>query len=245
MTAARHGDRPDRSDKVMKGLVTMLAIGLAAAGTSLAATAAARETEVEPTNFVRTIDNPWYPLRPGTTFVFTGVSDGKPTRDVVTVTRQTKTILGVHCVVVRDNVYESGRLSEATNDWYAQDKHGTVWYFGEATSTVNPAGKVTSTRGSWEAGADGAQAGIVMPARPKVGESFRQEYYKGKAEDHFAIESMSTSVSTPYVTSRHAMRTREWSPLEPGTVEKKIYVRGIGLVADPGDHLLLASVTKR
>jgi hypothetical protein len=146
---------------------------------------------------------------------------------------------------VRDNVYEDGKLSEATDDWFAQDKKGTVWYFGEATSTVNSAGKITSTKGSWESGVDGAAAGIVMPAHPKVGQSFRQEYYKGKAEDHFAIESMSERVSTPYVSSRHAMRTREWSPLEPGTVERKVYVRGVGLVADRSDNLVLVSVTRR
>jgi hypothetical protein len=159
--------------------------------------------------------------------------------------RRAKTILGVHCVVVKDNVYQEGKLSEATDDWFAQDKNGTVWYFGEATSTVNEAGKITSTEGSWEAGVDGAEAGIIMPAHPKVGQSFRQEYLKGKAEDHFAIESMSVRVSTPYVNSQHAMRTREWSPLEPGTVERKLYVRGVGVVADLGDNLVLVSVTRR
>jgi hypothetical protein len=230
---------------VIRRVVTVLVLGVIAAATFVMNASTARDNDVDPANFVRTIDKPWYPLHPGTTYVFTGVSDGKRTRDVVTVTRQTKTIQGVHCVVVKDNVYEDGKLSEATDDWFAQDKQGTVWYFGEATSTVNNAGKITSTKGSWESGVDGAAAGIVMPAHPKVGQSFRQEYYKGKAEDHFAIESMSTRVNTPYVSSRRAMRTREWSPLEPGTIEKKIYVRGVGLVADLSDNLLLASVTRR
>jgi hypothetical protein len=234
-----------RSEPAMRRLVTTIALALVGLSAVVAPASTARSTDVDPANFVRRIDNPWYPLRPGTTYVFTGVLDGKPTRDVVTVTGQSKTILGVHCVVVRDNVYEAGKLSEATHDWYAQDKHGTVWYFGEATSTASPAGKITSTKGSWEAGVEGAEPGIVMPARPKIGESFRQEYYKGRAEDHFAIESMAQRVSTPYVSSRHAMRTREWSPLEPGTIEKKVYVRGVGLVADPGDHLVLVSVTMR
>jgi hypothetical protein len=229
---------------MMKRLASVIALGLAGASVIVAPASTARGADVDPANFVRTIDNPWYPLRPGTTYVFTGVADGKATRDVVTVTRQTKTILGVSCVVVKDNVYEAGKLSEATHDWYAQDKQGKVWYFGEATATVDAKGKVKSTSGSWEAGVDGAQAGIVMPARPKVGQAFRQEYYKGKAEDHFAIESLSAHVSTPYASSRHAMRTREWSPLEPGVVERKLYVRGIGLVADPGDNLVLVSVTK-
>lgn len=230
---------------MVKRLVSVLALAVVGATVIADPASTARGAGVDPANFVRTIDNPWFPWPRGTTYVFTGVSDGKPTRDVVTVTRQTKTILGVPCVVVIDNVYEAGRLSEATHDWYAQDKHGAVWYFGEATATLTAAGKVKSRAGSWEAGVDGAQPGIVMPARPKVGQSFRQEYYKGKAEDHFAIESMSAQVTTPYVSSRHAMRTREWSPLEPGVVEKKLYVRGIGLVSDPADHLVLVSVTKR
>ena len=229
---------------MMRRLAGVLAVGLVGASSIVAPASTAHDADVDPANFARTIDNPWYPLPPGTTYVFTGVSDGKPTRDVVTVLSRTKTILGVRCTVVRDYLYEGGKLSEATHDWYAQDKRGTVWYFGEATSTVSPAGKIASTKGSWEAGVDGAEQGIVMPARPKVGQSFRQEYYKGKAEDHFAIESTAARVSTPYVSSQHAMRTREWSPLEPGTIEKKLYVRGVGLVADPGDNLVLVSVKR-
>jgi hypothetical protein len=229
---------------VLKRLASVVAFALLVVAAILAPASSTRGNDVDPANFVRTIDNPWYPLRPGTTYVFTGVSDGKRTRDVVAVTRRVKKVEGVDCVVVKDNVYEDGKLSEATDDWFAQDKQGTVWYFGEATSTVNEAGKITSTKGSWESGVDGAQAGIVMPAHPKVGQSFRQEYYKGKAEDHFAIESLSARAGTPYVSSRHAMRTREWSPLEPGTVERKLYVRGVGLVADLADNLLLVSVRR-
>src|SRR5690242_621374 len=126
----------------------MLTFGLVVVAALAAGPSTARETDVDPANFVRTIDNPWYPLHLGTTYVFTGVSGGKKTRDVLTVGRQAKTIQGVHCVVLRDNVYEDGKLSEATDDWFAQDKQGTVWYFGEATSTVNKAGKITSTKGS-------------------------------------------------------------------------------------------------
>src|SRR4029077_6307702 len=115
--------------RMMKRLASVIALGLAGASVIVAPASTAHGADVDPANFVRTIDNPWYPLRPGTIFVFTGVADGKATRDVVTVTRQTKTILGVPCVVVKDNVYEAGKLSEATHDWYAQDKQGKVWYF--------------------------------------------------------------------------------------------------------------------
>jgi hypothetical protein len=199
---------------------------------------------IDPGNFGRRIDNPWYPLRPGTTYVYRGVQDGKPSRDVVSVTRKTKKILGVPCVVVQDNLYVDGRLVERTSDWFTQDRRGAVWYFGEATAELDGRGHVTSTEGSWEAGVDGARPGIVMPARPRVGQSFRQEYYKGHAEDHFAIVSLSARVATPYVSSRRAMLTKEWSPLEPGVTERKYYVRGVGMVADPGDRSVLVSVER-
>lgn len=209
---------------------------------TLASTTGARDAfrhaTVEPANFVKTVDNPWFPLRPRTTFVYRGYENGGPSRDVMTVTAQTKTILGVRCVVVRDNVYVSGRLAERTLDWFAQDKKGNVWYFGEATAELDSSGRVTTTEGSWEAGVDGAQPGIVMPARPKVGQVFRQEYYKGHAEDHFGIEGLSSVVRVPYMSSTHAMLTREWTPLQPGHVEHKYYVRGVGLVKDGSAELV-------
>jgi hypothetical protein len=204
-----------------------------------------RGADIDPARFGRPIDNPWYPLRPGTRFVFRGVSGGRQTRDVVTVTRRTKMILGVRTVVVTDDVYAAGRLAERTSDWFTQDARGAVWYFGEASVELDSSGHVKTTEGSWEAGVNGAQPGIVMPAHPRVGQSFRQEYYAGHAEDHFAIESLSASVTTPYLSSRRAMRTREWSPLDPGVSERKYYVRSVGLVADVADGSVLVSVEKR
>jgi hypothetical protein len=219
-------------------LIVVLAAGVAATAV-FAATPAA---DVDPSDFVREIDNPWYPLRPGTTYVFRGVESGKPMRDVVAVTTRRKTILGVSCVVVRDTVYVDGRPTEATSDWFAQDRKGNVWYFGEATAELDHSGKVKSREGSWQAGVDGAKPGIVMPGRPKVGQSFRQEYLKGHAEDHMAIQSLSATVRVPYVSTSRAMRTREWTPLEPGVVEHKYYVRGLGMVKD--DEVSLVSVTR-
>jgi hypothetical protein len=204
-----------------------------------------RRADIDPARFGRPIDNAWYPLEKGTRFVFRGLSGGRPMRDVVTVTRRTRTILGVRTVVVTDNVYVAGRLSERTSDWFTEDAQGNVWYFGEASAELDSSGRVKTTEGSWEAGVDGARPGIVMPAHPRVGESFRQEYYAGHAEDHFAIESLSASVTTPYVSSRRAMRTREWSPLDPGVNERKFYVRGVGLVEDVADASVLVSVETR
>ena len=194
--------------------------------------ASAPESGPDPGNFVGRIDNPWFPLVPGTTFVYRGVKDGKSARDVFTVSHTTKTIQGVRCTAVRDRLYLAGRLEERTTDWYAQDRRGNVWYFGESTAELDRAGHVTSTEGSWQAGRDGAQAGIYMTARPMVGESRRQEYYKGHAEDHFAVVSERARVSVPYLTSNRALLTKEWTPLEPGTLDHKYYVRGIGNVKE-------------
>ena len=184
------------------------------------------------TGFGARVDNPWFPLRPGARYLYRGVKDGQPSRDVLTVTAATKVIQGVGCTVVRDRLYLRGRLEERTEDWYAQDKAGNVWYFGEATAELSPNGRVKSIEGSWQAGVDGARAGVFMPAHPHRGQTGRQEYYKGHAEDHFRVLSLSASVVTPAVSSSHALLTREWTPLEPGVVDHKLYVKGIGTVLE-------------
>src|SRR5207244_360683 len=120
-------------------------------------------------------------------------------------------------------------LEERTSDWYAQDEQGNVWYFGEDTAELTPSGKVKNTEGSWEAGKDGAVAGIFMPASPAVGQSGLQEYYKGQAEDHFQVLSLTAPVHTPGA-SGNALLTKEWTPLEPNVLDHKYYVRGIGNV---------------
>ena len=219
-------------------VIAAAAVVVATLASASGAGNAFRHASVDPANFVKTVDNRWLQLLPRTTFVYRGYENGGPSRDVMTVTSLTKTILGVRCVVVRDNVYISGRLRERTLDWFAQDKRGRVWYFGEATAELDVNGRVTTTEGSWEAGVDGAQPGIVMPASPKIGQVFRQEYYKGHAEDHFEIEGLSSVVRVPYVSSTHAMVTREWTPLQPGHVEHKYYVRGVGLVKDGSAELV-------
>jgi hypothetical protein len=195
------------------------------------------------------VDNPWFPLIPGTTWVYRGVKDGKAARDVVTVSHTTRTIQGVRCTSVSDRLYLAGRLKERTTDWYAQDRRGNVWYFGEATAELDRSGHVTSTEGSWLAGRHGAHAGIYMPARPRVGQIGRQEYYKGHAEDHFAVVSVRARVSVPYLSSTRAVLTKEWTPLEPGTLDHKYYVRGVGQVKEvtvkgPTERNVLLSVRR-
>src|SRR5919108_4495390 len=144
-----------------------------------------------PSRFAGGVTNPWFPLRPGTTLVYRGVKDGKPSRDVVHVTGKTRKIAGVVCTAVSDRLYVRGRLAERTTDWYAQDKAGNVWYFGEATAELDVRGKVTSREGSWLAGVDGAQAGLFMPAPPRVGLTARQEFYKGHPEEQLRVLSLS------------------------------------------------------
>jgi len=171
-----------------------------------------------PAHFSAHVTNQWFPLAPGTRFVYVGVKDGKPSRDVVTVTRRVVTIDGAPCVAVQDRLYLSGRLEERTTDWYSQDARGNVWYFGERTAELDRRGNVASTEGTWRAGVDGAVAGIYMPARPHVGQTGRQEYYKGHAEDHFKVIGV----------FKNAVLTQETTPLEPGVVDHKLYVRGVG-----------------
>jgi hypothetical protein len=211
-------------------VVVALAIGLTASARDFSG---GTETAAgpKPSDFVARVDNPWFPLRPGTTYIYRGVNeDGKPARDVLTVTRRTTKIDGVPCIVVHDRYYVRGRLEERTTDWYTQDKSGNVWYYGEATAELDRSGRVLTTAGSWRAGRDGAKPGIFVPARPKVGQSFRQEYYKGQAEDHLQVLKLHVRVKTPYTSSRDAVLTREWTPLEPSIVAHKFYVRGIGIV---------------
>src|ERR1051325_7712502 len=152
----------------------------------------------DPNNFVKKIDNPYFPLKPGTTFIYRGETDGTPTRDVMTVTHQTKEILGVTTTVVHDQVYEDGILTEDTFDWYAQDKQGNVWYFGEDTKELDENGNVTSTEGSWQAGINGAEPRIVMLANPEKGDKYQQEFAASVAEDMAQVLGFKDSLRVRY-----------------------------------------------
>jgi hypothetical protein len=198
----------------------------------LVATLALATPQFDPSNFVDRVDNPYFPLAPGSVWRYTGSKDGKRARDVVRVTAHRKTIEGVKATDVADRLYLNGKLEERTTDWYAQDKDGNVWYLGEATAELDTRGKVKSTEGSWQAGVNGAQPGIVMPAHPAVGQSGLMEYYKGHAEDHFKVLSTRARVTTPFMSTTRALRTKEWTPLEPGVVSVKYYVRGVGDVSE-------------
>jgi hypothetical protein len=185
-----------------------------------------------PTRFSARVTNPWYPLLTGSRWVYHGVKDGEPSREVMTVTHRTRTIQGAPCVVVSDLLYLRGRLEERTEDYYTQDEQGRVWYFGEQTAELDRQGHVKNTSGSWLAGRNGAKAGIFMFTHPKPGQSARQEYYKGEAEDHFQVLRLGVSVRVPFIATKRALLTKEWTPLEPGVIDHKFYVRGIGTVLE-------------
>jgi hypothetical protein len=223
-----------KEEKVKKAkLIPLLsAIALGIAATAASEGSASAPIPPAPTGFAARVDNPWFPLRPGTTEVYRGIKDGKPSRDVFTITSRTKKIQGVSCTVVTDKLYLRGRLGERTQDWYAQDKAGNVWYFGEATAELNPDGSVKTTEGSWQAGVQGAHAGIFMPAHPSPGQTGLQEFYKGHAQDHFRVLRLSAHVRTPATSSSRALLTMEWTPLEPGVIDHKLYVKGIGTVLE-------------
>jgi hypothetical protein len=202
---------------------------------------------IRPANFVDTVDNPYWPLEPGTAFHFKGVRGTTPQTDDVVVTHQTKVILGIKSAVVRDTVSEHGKPGERTFDWYAQDKQGNVWYMGEDAFELKR-GRFVKASDSWKAGVDGAKPGIIMPANPRPGESYRQEYYPaGEALDQARVVSRRGTVKVPYGSFKRVLVTSEFSPVEPQT-ERKYYVAGVGEVSErvvKGDHeeFRLVSVT--
>jgi hypothetical protein len=185
---------------------------------------------IDPAAFSPRVTNPWFPLPVGTTYVYAGVKDAQKAVDIVVPSRRTRVVDGVSTRVVEDRLYLDGVLAERTSDYYAQDRCGNVWYFGEDTAELDPHGHVVSTEGSFRAGVAGAQPGVFMQADPQAGRRFRQEWYAGHAEDTFSVVALSARVSVPFGTFRHALRTRETTALEPGVVDAKYYVAGIGEV---------------
>jgi hypothetical protein len=191
---------------------------------------AAYHPRIDASAFTADVTNPYFPLRVGTTYVYTGVKDGKSALDIVVASPATKVVDHVRTRVVQDRLYLDGVLEERTADYYAQDRCGTVWYFGEDTAELDAHGRVVSTEGSFHAGVDGAEPGVFMTARPRLGRLFRQEWLKGQAEDVFSAVDRSAAVSVPFGTFTHALQTREFTALEPGVVDAKYFVRGVGEV---------------
>jgi hypothetical protein len=181
---------------------------------------------IDPAMFIGGVDNPFFPMVRGAKFVYDGAEHIE-----VNVELGGVEILGVYATIVRDQVFSNGQLAEDTSDWYAQDTQGNVWYFGEQTAEYEN-GQVTSTAGSWKAGVDGAQPGIVMLADPQAGDAYRQEYLQGEAEDLAEVTATTGTISSKAGSWSGAdvLMTEEWTPLEPNVRERKTYARGVGVV---------------
>jgi hypothetical protein len=212
--------------KATSSLSTVLLALTLAAG--VAATVLA--DNINPQDFSTVIDNPFFPLVPKTTYVYVGTTEGSAARDEFAVTRRTKVIMGVTCREVRDQAYVDGVLAEDTLDWFAQDKDGNVWYFGEDTKELDANGNVISTEGSWQAGVNGALPGIIMEANPRVGDTYQQEFSVGVAEDMATVRALNKTVNVPFGSFKDCLETEEFTPLEPGTIDHKFYAHGVGLV---------------
>lgn len=213
------------------GSLVMLALVIAAlaGGRSVPASGAPAP---DPGDFDQPMANPYFPLVPGTVTRYRGLEDGERFREKVRVTSRTRTIQGIATIIVIDVLFVDGRLAERTEDWYAGDDLGNVWYFGEDTAEYDAHGEVISTSGSWEAGVDGAVAGIIMPADPSPTDAYRQEFYRGEAEDQAWIVQRHARVRVPLRAFRHVVRSFEWSRLEPHVLVEKMYARGVGIVRE-------------
>ena len=185
---------------------------------------------LDPADFTTEITNPYWPMAQGDRWVYRETDGVGGVQTVeVTVTDETKTIMGIEARVVHDVVSEDGQVIEDTFDWYAQDADGNIWYLGEDTKEYEN-GKVKTTAGSWEHGVDGAQAGIIVPAQPEPGLAYREEYYEGQAEDGAEVLTLGVRAKVPYGVFDDLLQTRNFTPLDPSLVEEKFYARGIGPV---------------
>jgi hypothetical protein len=210
--------------------VTLLVAGGCGGSSGSALPQGAEPVELDPADFTSEIDNPWMPLRTGARWVYRETDgEGGEQRVEVTVLEETREVMGIETCVVHDVVTEDGEPVEDTYDWYAQDADGNVWYFGEDTKEFED-GKVSTTAGSWEAGVDGAQPGILVPAEPEVGMTYRQEHYAGEAEDAAAVLSLEEQVEVPLGRYEGVLLTKDYTPLQPEILEHKFYARGVGMV---------------
>ena len=193
-----------------------------AAPASCAANGAGYDPLITPADFSATVDNKYMPFVPGTVAMYRQSGGELVEQDV---TSDTKVIMGVKCVVVHDFLKSpSGELLEDTYDYYAQDKAGNVWYFGEDTKAYS--GTQVSTKGSWLAGVACARPGIVMKGSPKAGDKYRQEYLEGEAEDEAEVVSLDEKLTVPFGSLDHCLMTKEYTRLAPGDLENKYYCAG-------------------
>ena len=238
--------------------LSVLAAAVVTAGGISAVSASARDpapsatdVTVDAGQFNNPRQNSYFPLRPGTVSWYRGREDGDKYRERVVVTHRTKVIQGVTTTVVSDILRRAdGSLAEKTRDWYAPDNEGNVWYFGEATATYDEHGDIESREGSWQAGVRGAVAGTIMPANPRPTDAYRQEYFRGHAEDQAWIVQRNASTTVPYGTRHHLVRSFEWTRMEKRVLSLKLYAPGLGIVREKdmsggNESFVLVSVQHR
>jgi hypothetical protein len=230
------------------GATVVAATTLTTSGTG--APASSTTPAFDPATFTHPVDNAYFPLTPGLVTHLRGTEGDQRFRQKVRVTHRTKVIEGVRAVVVRDVVRRpDGTLAETTDDWYANDNQGNVWYLGEATASYDEQGRLEDREGSWEAGVDGAEAGIIMPADPRPPIATRQEHLRGEAEDQGWVVQRLRQIRVAGTTYRGVVRTLEWSRLEPRVVSQKFYAAGLGIieefdVAAGDEHFWLVSARR-
>ena len=208
---------------------------------------AAYDPVIDPSNFVARVDNPYFPLTPGTTFVYEGQTAEGFEHDEFAVTHHTRVILGVRCVEVHDTVRTDGQLTEDTLDWFAQDRDGNVWYFGENTHELED-GLITTIEGTFMAGVNGDKPGIIMKAHPAIGDFYRQEFSLNNAEDFAETRSLTQTVHVPTGTFQNCLKSKETTPLETDLLEYKFYAPGVGNIltvdARTGDRVELVRIRR-
>ena len=220
---------------VVSAIVGAVLLGAGCGGGAESSLPVGRDpVSLDPSDFTTDIDNPYWPMAPGTHWVYRATdAAGNVQRVVVTVTDRTRSVMGIEARVVHDLVVEDGATVEDTYDWYAQDADGNVWYLGEDTKEFED-GKAASTAGSWEAGVDGAMPGIAVPAHPEVGLVYRQEYKAGEAEDAASVLSLDERADAPAGVFERTLMTKDYTPLDPAVLEYKFYAPGIGPVVSLG-----------
>jgi len=222
----------------MRHLMNLLPLSLAlVSALSAAAPAASKPAELkppipvlDPAGFTSVVDNPYFPLRPGTVLVYETRGGKAPDVDTVAVTRETRVVLGVNAVAVRTRSYRGGKLAWVRRDWYAQDRKGNVWLLGREAKQMRDS-LAADTTDSWEAGRDSARAGIIMLAIPEVGMEYRQAYRRGVVEDLAEVRNLDAKVLVMNDTFTACVQTEERSALGRGAREQKVYAPGLGLVS--------------
>jgi len=223
-----------RSVAVAIAVLTIVACGGGSKSSSSSSSTLPQGTKpmkLDPADFTTNIDNPYWPMRPGSHWVYRETENGETQRVDVTVTDKTKVLAGITARVVHDQVTRKGQVIENTLDWYAQDSHGNLWYLGEDTAEYEN-GKLKTKAGTWSAGVDGGEPGVVVPASPKQGMRYREEYYAGHAEDGAEVLSVSSQVQVPFGRFQNALLTRNFSAIEPTVEEMKLYAKGVGPVME-------------